>query len=72
MTQPARDRPPTLNADTQVTLTWRLGGREGAYTGRLDDAKSQEAKLRERGAVLLRIHTSPGESYHASEVRLSS
>jgi hypothetical protein len=63
-------KPPTLTPDAQVTLTWRLGGREGAYTGRLADAKSQEARLRERGAVLLRIHTSHDESYHASEVRL--
>jgi hypothetical protein len=71
MTNP-RDRPPTLPPDTQVTLTWRLGGRDGSYSGRLADAKAQEDAVRARGAVLLRIHTSPGESYHASEVRPSA
>lgn len=61
-----------LGADTDVTLTWRLGGRGGTYSGRLADAKAHELELRERGAVLLRIHVGADESYHAADVRLTA
>lgn len=63
---------PTLHADTDVRLTWRLGGRNGSHAGRLADVKTHELALRERGAVLMRIHVTADRTYHAADVRLPS
>lgn len=63
---------PTLDADTDVRLTWRLGGCNGTRSGRLADVKAHELALRERGAVLMRIHIDAHESYHAADVRLAT
>lgn len=62
---------PELDADTAVRLTWRLGGRNGAHAGRLADVKAHELALRERGAVLMRIHTAD-RTHHAADVRLAA